>query len=58
MWYDVTGEKLKREFLAYREVTPISILTGKFSRQPKGFGFVKIASKSEGGTAVTSLIGR
>ena len=56
--YDVTEEELKKEFVAYGEVTSVSILTDKFSGQPKGFGFVEMASKSEAEAAITGLNGK
>jgi len=54
--YDVTEEELQKEFLAYGEVTSVSILTDKFSGRPKGFGFVEMASKPE--AAITGLNGK
>jgi cold-inducible RNA-binding protein len=56
--YDVTEEELKQEFLAFGEVTSVSILTEKFSGRPKGFGFVEMATKSEGEAAITGLNGK
>jgi RNA-binding proteins (RRM domain) len=56
--YDVTEDELRQEFLAYGEVTSVSILTDKFSGRPKGFGFVEMASKSEGEAAITGLNGK
>jgi len=56
--YDMTEEELRQEFLAYGEVTSVSILTDRFSGQPKGFGFVEIASKSEAEAAITGLNGK
>ena len=56
--YDVTEEELKQEFLAFGEVTSVSILTDKYSGRPKGFGFVEMASKSEGEAAITGLNGK
>ncbi len=56
--YDVTEEELKQEFLAYGEVTSVSILTDKFSGRPKGFGFVEMATKSEAEAAITGLNGK
>jgi len=55
---DVTEEELQKEFVAYGEVTSVSILTDKFSGQPKGFGFVEMASKSEAEAAITGLNGK
>ena len=56
--YDMTEEELRQEFLAYGEVTSVSILTDRVSGQPKGFGFVEIASKSEAEAAITGLNGK
>ena len=56
--YDMTEEELRQEFLAYGEVTSVSILTDRFSGQPKGFGFVEMASKSEAEAAITGLNGK
>jgi len=56
--YDVTEEELQQEFLAYGEVTSVSILTDKFSGQPKGFGFVEMASKSKAEAAIAGLNGK
>ncbi len=56
--YDMTEDELRQEFLAYGEVTSVSILTDRFSGQPKGFGFVEMASKSEAEAAITGLNGK
>ena len=56
--YEVTEEDLRQEFKAFGEVTSVSIITDKYSGRPKGFGFVEMASKSEGETAITSLNGK
>jgi RNA recognition motif-containing protein len=56
--YDVTEEELKQEFLAYGEVTSVSIITDKYSGRPKGFGFVEMASKAEAEAAITGLNGK
>ena len=56
--YDLTEEELQKEFLAYGEVISASILNDKFSGQPKGFGFVEMASKPEAETAITGLTGK
>jgi len=56
--YEVTEEDLRQEFRAFGEVTSVSIITDKISGRPKGFGFVEMASKSEGEAAITSLNGK
>jgi len=53
--YDMTEDELRQEFLAYGEVTSASILTDKSSGQPKGFGFVEMASVSQGQAAIAGL---
>jgi len=56
--YDTTEEELRQEFATYGEVSSVNILSDKFSGQPRGFGFVEMASKSEGEAAITGLNGK
>ena len=56
--YDVTEEQLRQEFVAYGEVTSVTILTDRISGRPKGFGFVEMESKSEAEAAITGLNGK
>ncbi len=56
--YEVTEEDLRQEFVAFGEVTSVSIITDKISGRPKGFGFVEMASKSEAEAAITGLNGK
>jgi len=37
------------------EVASVAIVTDKYSGRPKGFGFVEMASKAEGETAIANL---
>ncbi len=53
--YEVTEEELRKEFEAFGEVTSVNIITDKYSGRPKGFGFVEMASVSEGQAAITGL---
>ena len=53
--YDVTEEELRQEFTAFGEVQTVNIITDKYSGRPKGFGFVEMASVSEGQAAITAL---
>ena len=56
--YEVTEEDLRQEFVAFGEVTSVSIITDKYSGRSKGFGFVEMASVSEGQAAITGLNGK
>jgi RNA recognition motif-containing protein len=56
--YEITEEDLRQEFMAFGEVTSVSIITDKISGRPKGFAFVEMASKSEAEAAITSLNGK
>ncbi len=56
--YEVTEEDLRQEFVAFGEVTSVSVITDKYSGRPKGFGFVEMATKSEAEAAITSLNGK
>jgi RNA recognition motif-containing protein len=56
--YEVTEEDLRQEFEAFGKVESVSIITDKYSGRPKGFGFVEMASVSEGQAAITGLNGK
>jgi RNA recognition motif-containing protein len=57
---DVTEEELRQEFMAFGAVISVVIMNDKYigSGQTKGYGFVQMASKSEGEAAITSLKGK
>jgi RNA recognition motif-containing protein len=57
---DVTEEELRREFMAFGAVISVVIMNDKYigSGQTRGYGFVQMASKSEGEAAITSLKGK
>ena len=56
--YEVTEEELRQEFTAFGEVTSVSIIRDKYTGRPKGFGFVEMASISEGQAAIAGLNGK
>lgn len=56
--YDATEEELQQQFIAFGQVTSVSILTDRYTGRPKGFGFVEMASKSEAEAAITGLNGK
>ncbi len=57
---ELTQEELRREFMAFGEVLSVTIMNDKYigSGQPRGYGYVEMASKSEGTTAIASLEGK
>jgi RNA recognition motif-containing protein len=57
---DVTKDELRREFMPFGEVTSVVIMNDKYigSGQTRAYGFVEMASKSEGEAAITSLNGK
>lgn len=57
---EVTEEELRREFMFFGEVISVIIMNDKYigSGQPRGYGFVGMASKTEGEAAVISLNGK
>ncbi len=56
--YETTEEDLRQEFEAFGEITSVSVITDRDSGRPKGFGFVEMATKSEGEAAITGLNGK
>lgn len=57
---ETTADELRREFTEFGEVISVIIMNDKYigSGQPRGYGYVEMASKSEGATAVASLEGK
>jgi len=56
--YDVTEEDIRQEFTAFGKVESVSIISDRYSGQPKGFGFVEMPSVSEGQAAMAALNGK
>ncbi len=56
--YDVTEEDLKQAFEAFGEVESVKIIKDMDSGRSKGFGFVEMASKAEGQSAIDGLNGK
>ena len=56
----VTEEELRREFVIYGEVTSVTVMNDQYigSGQPRGYGFVEMASKSESQAAIMNLDGK
>jgi RNA recognition motif-containing protein len=57
---DVTEEELRREFMPFGEVKSVIIMNDKYfgGGQPRGYGFIEMASKSEGEVAIANLKGK
>ena len=57
---EVTEDELRKEFIEFGEVVSVTIMNDKYigSGQQRGYGFVEMASKSEGATAITNLEGK
>jgi RNA recognition motif-containing protein len=56
--YETTEEDLRQEFGAFGEVKSVNIMADKYTGQTRGFGFVEMASVSEGQAAITGLDGK
>jgi RNA recognition motif-containing protein len=58
MSYEVTEEDLRLAFEPFGQVESATIIKDKHSGQSKGFGFVEMASKAEGQSAIDGLNGK
>ena len=56
--YEVTEEDLRLAFEKFGQVESATIIKDKYSGQSKGFGFVEMASKAEGQSAIDGLNGK
>ncbi|MDD5126972.1 MAG: RNA-binding protein [Dehalococcoidales bacterium] len=58
--FTVTEAELRQEFSAFGRVMTVSIMNDKYigSGQPRGYGFVEMASKLEGAAAIAALNGK
>lgn len=56
----MTGDELRKEFAAFGEVTSVVMMNDEYigSGQHKRYGYVEMASKSEGLFAITNLNGK
>jgi RNA recognition motif-containing protein len=55
---EVTEEDLKQTFETFGEVESVKIIKDKYTNRSKGFGFVEMASKAEGQSAIDGLNGK
>jgi cold-inducible RNA-binding protein len=56
--YDVTEEDLRLALEQFGQVESVTIIKDKRSGESKGFGFVEMASKVEGQSAIDDLNGK
>lgn len=56
--YQATDEDLRSAFSAHGTVKSASVIMDKMTGQSRGFGFVEMASKSEGEAAIEALNGK
>lgn len=56
--YTATDAELRALFEPFGKATSISIIVDKFTGKSKGFGFVDMASQSEGQAAIAELNGK
>ena len=57
---ETTEDELRREFTEFGEVISVTVMNDKYigSGQPRGYGYVEMALKSEGTAAIASLEGK
>ncbi len=56
--YEVTEEDLRLAVEPFGQIESTTIIKDKYTGQSKGFGFVEMASKSEGQSAIDGLNGK
>lgn len=57
---ETTADELRREFDEFGEVLSVSVTNDRYigSGQPRGYGYVEMASKAEGVAAIARLEGK
>lgn len=57
---EITEDELRKEFTVFGEVVSVTIIDDKYigSGQQRRYGYVEMASKSEGETAIANLEGK
>jgi cold-inducible RNA-binding protein len=54
---EVTEDELRRAFEAFGQVTSVNVIKDRYSGESRGFGFVEMATKTEGQAAISGLNG-
>ncbi len=55
MSFDTTEDQLRQAFEGFGEVSTVSIITDKYSGEPRGFAFVEMPTKEEAMAAISGL---
>jgi RNA recognition motif-containing protein len=55
---DTAEQDLRSAFEAFGQVPKATIITDRFSGEPRGFGFVEMASKAEAQAAIAGMNGK
>jgi len=55
--YETSEDELRHLFAAYGPVDRVSIVTDRYSSQPRGFAFVEMTSAEDADKAITELNG-
>ena len=57
---EMTEDELRQEFTEFGEVVSVTIMDDKYigSGQSRGYGYVEMASKTDGATAIANLEGK
>ena len=56
--WDVTEQDLRQAFEAHGQVESATIVTDRYSGQPRGFGFVEMPARDEAQSAINALNGK
>ena len=55
---DASEDDVKQAFQAFGQVEKVNIIMDKFTREPRGFGFVEMPVKAEADAAISGLNGK
>jgi len=56
--FDTTEDQLRQAFEGFGGVSTVSIITDKYSGEPRGFAFVEMSAKDEAVAAISGLNGQ
>jgi RNA recognition motif-containing protein len=56
--FDTTEEQLRQAFESFGEVSNVSIITDRYTGEPRGFAFVEMPDKEDASSAIAGLNGQ